>query len=327
MMRQPQHSSVSAGQCSASMVDSYCPGGKFLWMNMTSNIAVQEFVSARFGHDCAQQLEHIARGGKSNKKGADFEGCYAVYMIASIAATAAPAECAHHHVSSQETAFVDDLCVRNQVIGTKRNYQAKNSDGSAADWTDELRARFEMQIIVDIEHHRVQQQEQVLVVSCADKAAANQKKIPHAMQSCCRAEYFPYELTSIALLMSHEPLQSVFAKLCNSRQLGHLDAAFRIILGQWHADNNAGRTVLDVLTKAKASARPDIFGGFHPPQRCWQEGLSAPPYTPPSWLTEVLDRFQMGVATVECAAFKVSYNGLDVQVAAHAPAPPTCSPA
>jgi len=97
----------------------------------------------------------------------------------------------------------------------------------------------------------------------------------------------------------------------------------RLVLGQWHADNRNGRTVLDVLTKAKSSSRPDIFGGFHPPEGGQAGAAHEDPDTPPLWLTELVDRFKMGPVEVECTAFKVSYNGMEVKVAVNVAAPET----
>jgi len=290
-------------------------------MNMMSNTDVEAFVEARFGDKKAEKLGHIGQGGENNKKGADFEGAYAVHTVCSIGATTAPAECEHYRISCQEAGFVDDLCVRNVTTGHKVNYQAKNSDGSAANWDAEMQNRFDMQAVIDADHHKATTCEQVLVVSSEAKAAANDAKIPDAMRTFCRSEYFPYEHSSTELVMEHGPLREALTALCASPRLSRMDEAYRLVLGQWHADNRNGRTVLDVLTKAKASSRPDIFGGFHPPEADQMVAANDDPNTPPGWLTELLDRFQMGQVAVECTVFKVSYNGMEVKVAVNA-APP-----
>lgn len=290
-------------------------------MNMMSNTDVAAFVESRFGENKAKTLGHISQGGENNKKGADFEGAYAVHTVCRLGATKTPAECAHYRISCQEAAFVDDLCVRELTTGHKVNYQAKNSDGTAANWDAEMQNRFDMQAIIDADHHKAASHEQVLVVSSEAKAAANDAKIPDGMRPFCRSEYFPYEHSSTELVMVHGPLRDALTALCASARLSRMDEAYRLILGQWHADNRNGRTVLDVLTKAKTSSRPDIFGGFHPPEADQMVAANDDPNTPPRWLTELLDRFQMGPVAVECTAFKVSYNGMEVKVAVNAAAP------
>ncbi|MFK3907323.1 hypothetical protein ACI2KD_04560 [Pseudomonas monteilii] len=292
-------------------------------MNIMPNRDVEDFVKSRFGPKKAETLGHISQGAGNNKKGADFEGAYVVHTICHIGATRSPTECAHYFISCQETAFVDDLCVRETAAGHKANYQAKNSDGTAANWDAEMQSRFDMQAVIDADHHKATSHEQILVVSSEAKAAANNAKIPEAMRPFCRSEYFPYEHSSTALVMEHAPLRDALATLCASRRLSLMDAAYRLVLGQWHADNQNGRTVLDVLTKAKASSRPDIFGGFHPPEAGQAGAEHEDPNTPPLWLTELVDRFKMGPVEVECTAFKVSYNGMEVKVAVNVAAPET----
>ncbi|MDI9776933.1 hypothetical protein QM325_04075 [Pseudomonas putida] len=290
-------------------------------MNMMSSADVEAFVEARFGEKKAEKLGHIGTGGENNKKGSDFESSYAVHTVCSIGAAVTPAECENYRISCQEAAFVDDLCVRNVTTGHKVNYQAKNSDGSAANWDADMQNRFDMQAVIDEHHHKAATWEQVLVVSSEAKAAANDAKIPDGMRAYCRSEYFPYEHSSTALVMEHVPLRQALTTLCGSPNLSLMDAAFRLVLGQWCADNRNGRTVLDVLTKAKASSHPDIFGGFHPPEVQQMVAANDDSDSPPRWLTDLLDRFQMGPVTVECTAFKVSYNGMEVKVAVNAAAP------
>lgn len=290
-------------------------------MSMMSDTDVQAFVDARFGDDQARRLGRISKGGDNNKKGADFEGAYAVHTICRVGAVTAPADCESYRISCQEAAFVDDLCVRNVVTGHKVNYQAKNSDGSAANWDADMQNRFDMQAIIDADHHKAASCEQVLVVSCEAKAAANDARIPGPMRTFCRSEYFPYEHGATELVMEHRPLREALAALCGSARLSRMDAAYRLVLGQWHADNRNGRTVLDILTKAKASSHPDIFGGFHPPEADKMVAENGGPHGPPKWLMELVDRFQMGPVAVECTVFRVSYNGMEVTVAVGAAAP------
>ncbi|WP_455923063.1 hypothetical protein [Pseudomonas putida] len=282
---------------------------------------VQDFVDTRFGADQAKKLANIGRGGENNKKGSDFEGSYAVSTVCRIGATFAARECGDYHLSCQEDAFVDDLCLRNLANGHKVNYQAKNSDGTAANWDADMQTRFEMQAVIDAEHHGARSSEQILVVSSEAKSAANDGKIPVEMRAFCRSEYFPYEHSSIKLLMEHTPLRDSLATICASPRLARMDEAYRLILGQWHADNRNGRSVLDVLSKAKASSRPDIFGGFHPEVPEAAVAANDEPTSAPQWLKALSDRFQMGPVEVECTAFKISYNGMEVKVAINAAAP------
>lgn len=59
-------------------------------MNMISNTDVAAFVESHFGENKAKTLGHIGQGGENNKKGADFEGAYAVHTICRLGATKPP---------------------------------------------------------------------------------------------------------------------------------------------------------------------------------------------------------------------------------------------
>lgn len=281
-------------------------------------MSVIEFVEGRFGADLAKKLTNIGTGGNNNKKGSDYENFYAASKICCLAASTPSDKLDDFHVACQETAFVDDLCVRQISTETKINYQAKNSAGDAASWDHEMQSRFEMQHQIDSELHLSKISTQVLLVSSAEKAAANDAKIPTEMKGFCASEYFPYHTSALKLLMGHPPLREALKQLCGTESLSNVDVAFRLVLGEWCADNENGRSVGDVLNRAREASRPDLFASFmtHEDPKMMGEQMSTP-----QWLTELLTTFQMQPASVECGAFIVSYNGMQARVASGVPAP------
>jgi len=279
---------------------------------------VMTYVTDRFGEKHAKRLVNIGRGGDNNKKGSDFENFFAASKICCLAAEANLTELDDYHVACQETAFVDDLCVRRLSKCSKTNYQAKNSDGAAANWDHDMETRFEMQYHMDVELHLTAVSVQILLVSCPDKAAANDAKIPKAMKAYCESEHFPHYTSSTQLVMGHAPLRNALNKLCGTESLSNVDAAFRLVLGEWCGDNENGRTVGDVLRRASANSRPDLFVSFNAQIQSAEDARPAMPLTPegsPKWLSDLLAAFQMSPATVECGAFIVSYNGMQARVA------------
>jgi hypothetical protein len=102
-----------------------------------------EFVHDSYGPEVAEKLRRIRTGGDNNQKGGLYEDFFAVARICAIAAHEEQLD--QFEISSQELAFVDDLCIRDNSQKLKTNYQAKNSFGSAADWTDEIEERFRLQ--------------------------------------------------------------------------------------------------------------------------------------------------------------------------------------
>jgi len=288
---------------------------------------VVEFVSQHLGADLALKLKRIGVGGGNNKKGSDFENFYATAKICMVAAEWPSHDTIYDFkVSSQEVAFVDDLCVRRISSSSKVNYQAKNSPNAAADWDIEMQDRFGWQQKVDLEFHQIIDAKQILVVSSAEKAAANDDKIPDHMKEYCASEHFPYHTSSTRLVLGYAPLRDALSKLCASDNIQVLDTAFKVVLGEWISDNAEGRVVGDVISHAKASSRPDTFAGVTPdeivmraPDRDWDGNLQE---EPPEWLRDLLAAFQMAPACIESGAFIVSHNGMQVRVAFDAWADP-----
>lgn len=281
-------------------------------MQGKSEADVLSFVSDEFGDATKVKLVNIGRGGDNNKKGSDFENFYAAAKICMLAAEAKAAS-NDFRVSCQEVAFVDDVCVRKLSTAMKTNYQAKNSSGAPADWDEDMRCRFEMQQVIDLRLHGAAQANQILLVSDAAKAAANDGKIPAAMKSYCQSEHFPHCTSSLRLVAAHPPLREALATLCGNNRLSSVDTAFRVVLGEWCADNLNGRVVGDVIARAKAVSKPDIFAGVEDETTSGTEGdpvSSDVSREVPKWLADLLRAFQFEPATVESGAFVTRRNGM-----------------
>lgn len=299
-------------------------------MQGKSESEVLNFVSGQFGEPTKVKLVKIGRGGDSNKKGSDFENFYAAAKICMLAAEARAAS-NDYQVSCQEVAFVDDVCVRDLVRDVKTNYQAKNSSGAPADWDEDMRSRFEMQQVIDLQLHGAAQATQILLVSDSEKAAANDGKIPDAMKLYCKSEHFPHCTSSTRLVMGYQPLREALAVLCGTNSVSTIDTAFRVVLGEWCADNLHGRIVGNVMARAKAVARPDFFPGVLEDfvaqtaaagvaETAESEGANVP-----RWLVELLVAFQFSPATVEYGAFVIERNGMSARVGIDVPEPDLAS--
>lgn len=280
-------------------------------MQGKSEADVLDFVGQTFGEKCLARLKNIGRGGDNNKKGADFENFYAASKICLLGGANGSAA-SDFFISCQEAAFVDDVCVRHMPGSMKTNYQAKNSPGAAADWDADMQERFQMQQVMDVGVHEAGSAFQVLLVSDTQKAAANDEKIPSNMKAYSRSEHFPYHKASNALIQAHPPLRAALNRLCNTDNLSTLDTAFKVVLGEWCADNVLGRNVGEVLLSAKRSLKPNILPGFE------DMGELKPV---PRWLQDMLEAFQLPPATVECGAFRIARNGFVATVEFDVPEP------
>ena len=207
-----------------------------------------EFVQDQFGKEAAKKLLSIRRGGDNNQKGGLYEDFFAISQICAIAAT--EQELGQHEISSQELAFVDDLCIRDYSRNTKTNYQARNSSGESAAWTPDIEERFRFQYSIDKNFFGVKDSFQILLVSNKDRAISNQNKIPANVREVFLSEFFPYQQSSISLILDRHCLRSSLELLCDSHDLSNIDSAFRILLGVWRSDQ-VPRTVKDIFARAR----------------------------------------------------------------------------
>jgi hypothetical protein len=194
---------------------------------------LMEFIKNRFGADVAENLQHIRTGGDNNQKGGLYEDFFAVSRICAIAAQERQLE--QYQIAAQEFAFVDDLCIKDHSRNTKTNYQAKNSSGKAADWTQQVEERFRFQLCIDKEFFNFQESFQVLLVSSNEKAVANQDKIPESARGIFRSEFFPCASSSTKLIIDHKDVRKNLELICASTDLSTIDSAFRIVLGVWRS--------------------------------------------------------------------------------------------
>lgn len=263
-------------------------------------MSLSAYVEQCFGERLAAKLANIRRGGDNNSKGTSFETYYAAAKVCEIAANQADLD--DFLLSSQEFAFVDDLCLRQVSVAHKENFQAKNSDGAAAAWDADMEERFRMQMRIDTEYYKSETNRQVLLVSCSDMAAANDGKIPGELKANCFSEFFPYNPSATKLLYASPKLQEHLRAICSTDNLSTLDVAFRCVVSAWICEGNT-RSVGDVIGRAKADSRPNVF----------RESIQERPGIP-DWLHRLCIAFPGLEARVEFGSFKVDYNGFEVSL-------------
>lgn len=259
---------------------------------------VTEFVRDRFGATFAEHLVRIRTGGDSNQKGGLYEDFFAISLACAIAAH--EKELDQYLMAAQEYAFVDDLCIKDYSRNTKTNYQAKNSSGKAAEWTQEIEQRFRFQACIDKEFHNFQESVQVLLVSCQDIAIANSKKIPADAKAIFRSEFFPYKESSTQLILESKDLRGNLGIICDSADLSVIDAAFRILLGVWRFDQDA-MTIQEIFFRARNESKPDLF-----------QGILKREASIPQWLQAKCQQFAGIHVRLGAGRCLVNFNGFEV---------------
>ena len=109
--------------------------------------SLELFVEKELGKPVLLNLQHIHTGGINNQKGRDYEDFFQLFKAFELASQ--DIDHSKHLLSCQELAFIDDICYWDLEKSVKHNFQAKNSSGSAADWTSEITTRCERQTIID----------------------------------------------------------------------------------------------------------------------------------------------------------------------------------
>ena len=115
-----------------------------------SDNSLVDFVKKTFGDSEAKKLKNIHTGGLSNRKGGRYESFYHLYKIFEIAGQN-DCQFDKHIIEAQSLGFIDDLVHIDFTNNSRTNYQAKNSDNSTADWTEEISSRVNYQIKIDTE--------------------------------------------------------------------------------------------------------------------------------------------------------------------------------
>lgn len=261
---------------------------------------IKSFVTSKFGPKAAAKLGFIRIGGDNNRKGNTFEGYVAVAKICELAAQHPNLD--EVFVTSQEEAFVDDLCICRPSEGVKHNYQIKNSDGQKGAWTTDMEWRFEAQKIIDQKYHGVATSLQTLLVACQHRAALNAKAIPDRLKESCFSEYLLPSDRPTEFLLKNPRVSEHLSALCMSDRPDIIDAAFRCMVGVV-VTSDSSRSVAGFLKDARRISSPDLF-----------RGLDSDEIAVPVELCELCDRFQNLNVHVECGRFFVSYNGMSATI-------------
>ncbi|MBT0731525.1 hypothetical protein [Rosenbergiella nectarea] len=265
-------------------------------------MSVNDFVEKEYGVGLRKRLERIATGGASNEKGNKYESFFAVSKICSaISMSLETSNFDNYSVSTQETAFVDDICFEVFDIKEKNNYQAKNSAGAASKWTKDIEERCGYQQNIDVKYHKQNTSNNILLVSSRQRQKKNTILIPVGMRHYSSCEYFPYHKSSSMLIQAHAPLREDLEMICGVSNLSTLDSAFKVLQGVWATeDSSVKRTVGDMISTAKAMSHPDIFNGLSPLKEV------------PLWLTQKCATFNECYAHVQSGTIRVSFKGFDV---------------
>lgn len=262
-------------------------------MDIPSNEEVIDFVHKNFGQESSKNLKNISKGGNNNQKGRDYENQFLLYKTFEIANKYSHS-CANQIVESQVIGFVDDICHIDYEVSTKYNFQAKNSSGDAAKWTDEISDRFRKQRSIDTNLFKVDTTENCLLVSSEKHASENQEKIPTDLKNNDTCEYFEFYPNIYDLVRNTELYQYV-AELIECPSSSECDYAATLINGVLQAGKH--RTIEDIFKQAESDANPNPFIKF----RTHTAKI-------PNWVQQILTKYS------HCVVYSLNYDKLILDV-------------
>lgn len=218
---------------------------------------VEDFVEKELGKKVLLNLKKIQTGGNNNKKGRDYENFFQLFRAFELACQ--DVDHRKHLLSCQELAFIDDICHLDLEKSVKHNFQAKNSSGSAADWTSEITTRCKRQTILDKKFHGISESRNYLLVSCEKKQAINLNKVPVRLSKLNTCIFFPY-CKNLVELLDQTNLKNYVSQLIESEDRSNIDFAAKLILGVLQGTD--AKSVQSIFEEACSNAFPNIFVNF-----------------------------------------------------------------
>ncbi|QFS18668.1 hypothetical protein FHP22_14965 [Acinetobacter indicus] len=219
--------------------------------------SIELFVEKELGKKVLSNLKKIHIGGTNNKKGRDYENFFQLFKAFELASQDIDHQ--KHLLSCQELAFIDDICYWDLENSIKHNFQAKNSSGSAADWSSEITTRCKRQTILDTKFHNIGESRNYLLVSCEKKKTNNLKKVPVRLRKLNTCIFFPYCKTLVELL-DQTKLKTYIAELIETDEPSQVDYAAKLILGV--LQGTSAQDIKSIFEQACSNASPNPFVKF-----------------------------------------------------------------
>lgn len=218
---------------------------------------IELFVENKLGKAVLSNLKRIHVGGNNNKKGRDYENFFQLFKAFELASQDIDHE--KHLLSCQELAFIDDICHWDLEKSIKHNFQAKNSSGSAADWTSEITTRCKHQTILDTKFHNIAESKNYLLVSCEKKKTDNLKKVPVKLSKLNTCIFFPY-CKNLVELLDQTNLKHHISDLIDTDEASQIDFAANLILGV--LQGRSSQDIKSIFAQACSNAYPNPFVKF-----------------------------------------------------------------
>ncbi|VVO11482.1 hypothetical protein [Pseudomonas fluorescens] len=217
--------------------------------------SIKEYLKEKHGNPVVSRLEHRIRGGANNAKGNAFETDFAVHTIAQLYALGGDHKSTE--ILTQAVDLVDDLVCENSTLGTKENFQLKNSP--TIRWGSGIADDFAIQQDVNTNFHKVQNSKTILVIS--DKACHRRltQKMPDVIKAHSACVHFKSE-TFNSLLASNDTQIQPFKELCAfPDDPDKVTTVWQALNGAWTSNRASSVTALKIVEAAAKGFKPYYF--------------------------------------------------------------------
>lgn len=200
---------------------------------------MEKLRAAGFTESDLSLLANMKRGDEANKKGSMYEAFFGAYLMLSQYGRVCS-------LSNSATAYVDDWQITEGK--TRRNYQLKNSDGTAGRWSDKLAKAFTLQEKADKIHGF--QPTNYLVCSSQTNHRYNLQHIGSS------AVYFPYHKSRFAMLRdTGTHLAELLQQVCPD----HTQHDTALLYLTAVLQGNVNKNLADLWEEVLHSAKPNVF--------------------------------------------------------------------
>ncbi|MNF45634.1 hypothetical protein D3C84_267760 [compost metagenome] len=217
--------------------------------------SIEEYLKEKHGKPVVSRLEHRIRGGANNAKGNTFETDFAVHTIAQLYVLGGDHKSTE--ILTQAVDLVDDLVCENPTLGTKENYQLKNSP--TIRWGSGIADDFAIQQDVNTNFYNIPSSKTILVISDENCHRRLTKKIPEIIKTHSACVYFKSE-TFNSLLASNDPQIQPFKELCAfPNDPDKVTTVWQALNGAWTTNRANSVTALKIVEAAAQGFKPYYF--------------------------------------------------------------------
>lgn len=218
---------------------------------------LEVYVDSNLGKGALNDLRNQSRGGNNNSKGNRLEQRFATYKIAQIFGDNPDHDV---EISSQDTAFVDDLITIDRTTGYKKSYQLKDSKSVYWNGKKGIKQYFKRQYRIDRDHHGIDDTKLELVIADKGTYERRNKDIPHDIQAYTNCTHFPNPESVNELLLTCNDYRIAIGKLSPwPNETDKLEHVAQLLIGAWASHNNVLRNSNQLIEKARESGNPSYI--------------------------------------------------------------------